>query len=88
MIADFREELASPGLPFVAGELGRFVSGLPDYPHVERVNAALRGLPGRVPRCAFVSSEGLGDRGDRLHFEARALRVLGSRYAFAWDGLA
>jgi hypothetical protein len=87
MVADLRADLASPGLPFVAGDLGRFLDGRPEYPCAGRVNAALRGLPARAAACAFVPSGGLADKGDLLHFNARALRAFGGRYAAAWAAL-
>ena len=41
-------------------------------------------LAAAVPRCAWVSSEGLNHRGDQLHFDSPSLRTLGRRYAEAF----
>ena len=40
-----------------------------------------------VPGVAYVSAEGLEDRGDQLHFSAASARELGRRYAAAYLGL-
>ena len=81
MIAEMREDLGTPRVPFVAGELGEFwVKRTPDA-HV--VNNTLKNLPRYVKNTACVSSKGLRDRGDKVHFNAAAARELGRRYAEA-----
>jgi hypothetical protein len=37
---------------------------------------------------AYVSSDGLRDKGDTLHFDAASARALGERYARAYLQLA
>jgi hypothetical protein len=37
-----------------------------------------------MPNVAFVSSDGLKDKGDNIHFSADAARELGKRYATAY----
>ncbi len=78
MIAQLRIELGAENVPVIVGETGRF------RPDGAAVNAALAAVPQSVPRCAFVSAEGLADQGDKLHFDAAANRELGRRYAKAW----
>jgi hypothetical protein len=51
------------------------------------VDKAHRELPGRVKGTAYVSSEGLMHKGDKLHFDAASYRELGRRYAAAYWGL-
>lgn len=82
MIAQLRKDLGAEEVPVVVGEIGRFVVG------GEAINAALARVPDRVPRCALVSTEGLTDQGDQLHFDTASFRELGRRYAKAWKGLA
>lgn len=82
MIAQLRKDLDAPAVPVVVGETGRFRA------NGEAINAVLATVPGRVPRCAFVSAEGLGDQGDKVHFDSAAFRELGRRYAKAWRALA
>ena len=87
MLTAFRGELADEGIPVVVGELGRFLEGVPQFGEFETVNQALNDIPGRLARSACVSSEGLADKGDRVHFNSVALREFGRRYAHAYQGL-
>ncbi len=87
LIQRLREELDSPDVPFIVGQLGRF----PERPWSDAkqtVDRALSQLPMRVDRTAFVSSEGLVHGGDEVHFDADSYRELGRRYARAYDSLA
>jgi hypothetical protein len=79
LIGRLRRDLAVPGLPFVAGELGYFV--IPNNPVVAQFNQQIRQLPGRVSRTGLVTAEGLTHKGDTLHFDAASARELGRRYA-------
>lgn len=87
LIARFRTEFSDPALPFLIGQLGRF-EGKPWTPGYEQVDAAHRRVAADTPGVAFVPSEGLGDKGDQLHFSAEAARELGRRYARAYLALA
>lgn len=74
LIANLRKDLDSPNLPFVAGEIGHF--NKQDY-----INKIVNTLPAEVENSAVVSSEGLTDKGDHLHFDSPSARELGKRYA-------
>lgn len=76
LIANFRRDLNVPNLPFIAGEIGRF--NKEDY-----INKIVNTLPSEVENTAVVSSEGLVDKGDQLHFDSSSARELGKRYAEA-----
>ena len=84
MVATLREQLDAPSLPVIVGELGSYLSERPDFPHYRIVNAELRKVPDAVPGSAFVRAEGLTDKGDDLHYDARSLRIFGERYAAAY----
>lgn len=86
LIARFRAELGSPSLPFIIGQLGRF-DGKPWTSGYQQVDAAHRRVAADTPGVAFVSSAGLADKGDQLHFSADAARELGRRYAAAYLAL-
>lgn len=80
LIERVRAECGSQDIPFVIGQLGQF----PDRPWKEsrsKVDAAQKQVAQAVASCAFVSSDGLSDRGDLTHFSAAAARELGKRYA-------
>ena len=84
MVAGLRDQLDTPSLPVIVGELGSYLSKRPDFPHYHIVNAELRKVPDTVPGSALVSAEDLTDKGDNLHYDARSLRILGERYADAY----
>ncbi|MBI3871374.1 MAG: sialate O-acetylesterase [Verrucomicrobia bacterium] len=85
MIQDLRQDLGAGEIPFIAGELGRFLVSDPrdDTPLAKTINDQLRSLEGRVPRYAVVSSERLTVLPDRIHFDSASLREFGQRYAEA-----
>lgn|GEM_PF-204744 len=75
LIANIRKVTANPHLPFVAGELGQFYG-----PH-DMINTPLDALAEHLSDVGVVSSAGLTDRGDALHFDAVSAETLGKRYA-------
>jgi hypothetical protein len=86
LILRLRGTLNAPGVPFIAGQMGRFA----DAPWSEWkavVDRAHRSLPAQEPHTAFVSSEGLVDNGDKIHFNASSYRELGKRYAATYRAL-
>jgi hypothetical protein len=87
MIARLRADLNAPAVPVVAGELGEFLKDRPGISHFPIINQALREAAGRISRYACVSSAGLTDIGDHLHFDAPSQRIFGERYAEAYLGI-
>jgi hypothetical protein len=83
LVSRMRAELNAPTVPFIVGQLGRF-EGSPWNEFKTQVDRAHRELPAKVPHTAFVSSEGLADKGDKTHFTAEAYREFGKRYAEAY----
>lgn len=80
LVAWWREQLHDKDLPFVAGELGHF-DYADQWKGCPKINAVLREVIPTLKRVALVSSAGLKDKGDRLHFSAEAQREFGQRYA-------
>ncbi len=83
LVARLRVELSAPAVPFIAGQMGKF----PDAPWNEfktQVDRTHRELPRKVKVTAFVSSEGLQHKGDKVHFDADSCREFGQRYAAAY----
>ncbi len=83
LIKRFRDELQAPDVPFIVGQMGQFEER-PWNDNTELVDQAHRQLPSHVSRTAFVSSDGLGHKGDQVHFDAAAYREFGKRYAKAY----
>ncbi len=75
MIAQLRARLHAQTVPVVMGEL------VQSRPENAAFNAALPAISAAVPNCDWVSSQGLEDRGDKLHFSPASYRELGRRYA-------
>jgi len=86
LIARFRADAGDPNLPFIIGELGKF-DGKPWTPDVARIDSVHRAIAASVPNVAYVSSDGLVDKGDTLHFDAASQRKFGERYAAAYLAL-
>jgi uncharacterized protein YqgV (UPF0045/DUF77 family) len=79
LIARLRKELGASDVPFVTGQMGKFVEAPWDEFKI-KVDAVHQALPSKVKLTAFASSEGLGHRGDKVHFDSPAYRELGKRY--------
>lgn len=91
MVKDLRAELGAGDVPFVAGELGRYLAradkdGKPSFWPL--VNEQIVALPKTVPNSAIASSEGLKAKSDNVHFDSASLREFGRRYAKAMQGLS
>lgn len=78
MMAQLRSDLAAPDAPVMVGELGPF------WRASTLMNQVLREIPSLVPNSACARSEGLTDKGDKVHFDSKSLREFGRRYAAAY----
>jgi hypothetical protein len=83
LIGRLRAATGAPNAPFLIGELGRFAEK-PWTPERAAIDSIHRLVASSTPSARYVSSEGLGHRGDTLHFSAPAARELGRRYAAAY----
>ena len=81
MIPTLRTDLDASNVPFITGELGAFICDYFECDFFEIVNEQLHQLSRTVPRYVYVSSAGLRDKGDYLHFDSASLCELGERYA-------
>ena len=83
MIIALRNELQLPDVPVIVGALGPFLEK-DKHPFAEEVNRQLQLIPAQIPHSAFVATDGLHDKGDKLHFDSASQRELGQRYATAF----
>lgn len=88
-----REELGLEDVPLLVGGLGDYLA---DYANAKGeyvcanyllVNDQLQGLAATLPRCGFVSAEGLTSKSDHLHFNAQSLYQFGLRYFEVFETL-
>ena len=82
MIQDLRQDIGQPNLPIVVGQIGEFLP-VEKHPYVDTVRAAIRKIPTELTNVGFADSSGLGDKGDKLHFDAAGAQQMGIRYAQA-----
>lgn len=83
LVRRLRSEVSTSQVPFLVGQMGQF----PERPwdqYRRQVDEAHQSLAKHLPRVAFVTSDGLGHRGDKVHFDSAAYRELGKRYAKAY----
>jgi hypothetical protein len=83
LIHRFRTELQAPNVPFLLGQLGQFESRPWNEPR-KKIDRIIRNVAEKTPNAAFVSSDGLTDKGDGTHFNAESYREFGKRYAEAY----
>ena len=84
LIERFRSDLGTPDVPVLVGQLGQF---RPWTANDSTVDAAHRAMARTLPHVAFVSSDGLRDQGDALHFDAASAREMGRRFAAAYAAM-
>lgn len=89
LIADLREVLDAPDLPFLIGDLAGFTEDIKRVKNPEAaecnaiVRAGLRAVASGDPHAVFVESTGLSGVDD-VHFGRESLIEFGRRYAQAW----
>jgi hypothetical protein len=83
LVGRFRREVNAPNVPFILGALGQF-DGAPWNDFQKQVDRAHRDLANKVPYAAYVGSEGLKDKGDKIHFDTPSFKELGRRYGAAY----
>lgn len=86
LIDRFRTTLGSRDVPFIAGQMGQFEEKAWSDAKI-LVDSAQQDLSKNLPHYAFVSSEGLSHKGDKVHFDAASYREFGKRYAKAYFNL-
>lgn len=80
MIGQLRKDLQADKVPVVLGEL------IHGHKSNDSINVALAAAAKKIPLCALVSSEGLGNKA--LHFNSADARKFGQRYAAEYLKLA
>ena len=91
MITEMKRLIGREDLPVIIGGLGDFLpkrspGGVLD--NYAEVNRAFREIADENALIGFASAEGLGDRGDNLHFSSPALYEFGLRYLDAFEKIS
>jgi len=90
LITRVRLHAGNKNIPFLCGELCRFFVKKQQkdgkYSAVQVIKTTKK-IMQKGTNTAFVSSKGLIDRGDKLHFDAKSCRELGHRYAIEYQNL-
>jgi len=87
LIADVREDLGDPELPFIVGNLAEFYGTGKDHnapdrvARISKIRGILRSLPEKVPHTGFVESTGCSPAArPKVHFDRKSCVLLGKRY--------
>ena len=80
VVCNFRRDLdLDDTVPFIAGNMASFYDkNIAD--HIDIVDNAIRELSEELPAFYTVDTKDLNHRGDKLHFDAESLHILGARY--------
>ncbi|MGC9342354.1 MAG: sialate O-acetylesterase [Bacteroidales bacterium] len=81
LFTKFRVSIGNNELPIILGEIGRFAEPEEKAGYFAGINQIIRNVAANNNNLHFISSEGLEDRGDNLHFNSASQRELGKRYA-------
>lgn len=76
-----RKDIGASDTPILIAAIGDFY--VRDFPDAGTINAFMKHYAESHPHVSFVSSAGLTDKGDKVHFNSESARELGRRYANA-----
>lgn len=80
----FRNYVGNDDLPIILGELGRYPVSEKMKKNWHRINKIIRQIANEHDRNYLVKSNCLKPKEDNIHFNSKALRKLGKRYAHAF----
>ena len=78
LFSKFRKAIGNNELPILAGELGSFSEDAADF---NLINKAIHEYAAEDKNCYVIATKDLKDKGDRLHFDSKAQRTMGRRFA-------
>lgn len=77
----FRKAIGNDDLPILLGELGSFSKNKNGF---ELINKAIHNYSAQDANTAIISTGDLKHKGDSLHFNSKAQRTMGKRFAAAY----
>ncbi len=91
IMESLRKDLSLGDVPLIMGGLGDYLvnykGGTPCEQFYKQINASIEALSKKLPKCAYVSAEGLTPNSDNLHFNTSSLYEFGRRYYAAFKEL-
>lgn len=73
-----REAADNQYLPFIVGNLGSYSD---DYDKWNQINLKINSCAATDSLISVVQSKNLSNKGDKIHFDSKSIRLLGKRYA-------
>ena len=77
LIYQFRKVVGNQETTVVIGQLGSYSTN----PLWSKINDHIKYYVSTVPNTGMINTQDLRDKGDKVHFDSKAQRVLGERYA-------
>lgn len=77
----FRKAIGNDNLPILLGELGSFSKNKEGF---ELINKAIHNYSAQDANTAVIATADLKHKGDSLHFNSKAQRTMGKRFAAAY----
>ncbi len=78
LFTKFRQITNDGQLPIIIGELGSYSNNKENF---EKLNLEIETYAKTDKNVRIVKTSDLTDRGDKLHFDSKSIRILGDRYA-------
>ena len=81
LFTKFRKAIGNDNLPILLGELGSFSKNKEGF---ELINKAIHNYSAQDANTAVIATADLKHKGDSLHFNSKAQRIMGKRFAAAY----
>ena len=81
LFTKFRKAIGNDNLPILLGELGSFSKNKEGF---ELINKAIHNYSAQDANTAVITTADLKHKGDSLHFNSKAQRTIGRRFAEAY----
>lgn len=77
----FRDLAGNDSLPIILGQLGRYAEPREKRKRWKTINDVIKEFADSDPNIGVISSKGLKEKGDKVHFDGPSQRKMGRRFA-------
>lgn len=77
----FRQIIGNESLPIILGQLGRYAQPSKKRQQWKAINNIIRDYARKNAYIGVISSKGLNEKGDKVHFDGASQREMGKRFA-------